>query len=198
MKKPKQKTKTTQSKKSSAKPKPTVEQLNDDERRRLLFAHKRKLKPLLESEKEAKAAVIAAFEAAKSQGIPKKELKLAISLETPDGEEALRLDLERSVRIARWTGAGVQLDMFGVPKMKPAEKYFEDGKRARLDDQARKPPSHLSTTDHKHWFEGYDSVAAAKNTERAREFQKPSDAAEKVLPLMATNGGTEAVDSLTH
>lgn len=187
-----------QAKKPSAKPtdkapRKTAEQLSDDQRMALLFSHKRKLVPLLAAEASAKAAVTKAFEFAKKEGIPKKEIKLAIALETDEGKQAARNDYEAQRRIARWMGVrlGASKDMF-------AEQYFDDGKRAALDDQARKPPKHLAVKDADKWMAGYDEGRQALNVSRATGgFKTLGEAAEGVLPLAPANGGAEAVDSLT-
>lgn len=208
----------------AAKPKPgkpkrekqTVEQLTDQERQKLLFSHKRKIKPLLEAEKLAKGAVTKAYELAKKEGIPKSELKLAIAYETEDGEEKQGKEIERILRIARWMNVplGSQFEMFSNgKKVKPSEKYFEDGRIAALDDQPRKPPSHIVDNMTVHWFEGYDVGRKAMNIERvATGFMTLGEVATSVVP---TNGngaeeededdlalvgghGAAAVDSLTH
>jgi hypothetical protein len=183
-------------------PKKTAEQMSDEQRRVLLFNHKRKLKPLLAAEKEAKAAVTKAFDVAKAEGIPKKDLKLAILLESDEGIEATKLDVERTQRIARWMGVGRQLDLFAATtKPTNAERHYEDGKLAALNDQPAKPPSHLSQKDHQHWLEGHAAGRTALNTERASGGFRPlSDVVDDLAEKAGIAGslGTEAPTHQVH
>src|SRR5262249_43368285 len=73
--------------KKTAPPKKTAEEISDRQRQALLLSHRRKLKPLLETERLAKAAVAKAKELAKKEGITWKDLQLAIQLESEEGEE---------------------------------------------------------------------------------------------------------------
>lgn len=177
-------------------PRKSVETLSDEQRQALLFSHKRKLVPLLASEAAAKAAVTKAFEIAKKEGIPKKEINLAISLETDEGKQAARNEYESQRRVARWMGVrlGQQKDMFG-------EQYFDDGKRAALDEQKRKAPSQLANKDADKWYAGFDEGRTTLNTSRASAgFKTLAEAAQGALPIGAIKptDGAEAVDSLTH
>jgi len=173
------------------KPKPTAEQLSDQQRQALLFARKRKLKPLLEDEKQAKAAVTKQYELAKKEGIPKKDLKLAIALESEDGIEAAKLDIERTNRIARWMGVGKQLELFSGKEI-AAERHYEDGRRAALDDQPARAPMHLAQKDAQHWLEGHATGRTALNAMRATQFKALAgvavpvgEAASKVVDQIA-------------
>lgn len=160
------------SKSTKTKPeKKTAEQLSDQERQRLLFAHRRKLKPLLAAKRNADDAVRKAFELAKKEGIPKKELDLAIRLETEDGVDAVRGQIEQMLRIDRWVGAeiGVQLEMFA--KQDSRERNFEDGRRAALDDKPAKPPGHLSQQAEKHWLDGHAEGVKQISVSRAEGFR---------------------------
>lgn len=175
-------------KQKAAKPKPTIEQLSDQQRQALLFSHARKLKPLLAVETEAKSAVTKAFELAKGEGVTKKEIKLKLALETEEGIEAAKAELERTNRVARWMGVGKQLELFGG-KETVAERHYEDGRRAALDDQPARPPSHLSQKDAEIWLSGHAAGRTSLNTERASTGFKPlGDIANKIVPAPEPNG----------
>jgi hypothetical protein len=166
--------------KKSQRAKPTPEALSDQQRQTLLFNHRRKLKPLLDAEAQAKAAVKKAYELAKKEGIPKQDIQLAIRLESDEGIEAAKNDLERTNRIARWLGVSKQLDLFG-DKETTAQRHFEDGRRAALDDQPAKPPSHLGTKDANTWHEGHAAGRTSLNESRIRGMAPLSEAADKVV-----------------
>lgn len=186
----KQKAKTKSNGNGMHKPKPTAEQLGEQDLQRLFFQHKRKLKPLLLAEATAKAAVTKAYEIAKKEGITKKELQLAIAMETDEGEEKIGAEVARTLRVARWMGIklGTQLEMFG--KDDPAEKDFEDGRRAALDDQPRKPPNHLSNAAQERWMSGHAAGTKQMNESREEGFKPLGDVARGIVP------GASAVDSI--
>lgn len=160
--------------------KPTPEALSDQQRQALLFNHRRKLTPLLEAESQAKAAVKKAYELAKKEGIPKQDLKLAMQLETDEGIEAAKNDLERTNRIARWLGVAKQLDLFG-DKETQVQRHFEDGRRAALNDQPARPPGHLGTKDAGTWLEGHSAGRTSLNESRIRDMAPLGDTVGKVV-----------------
>jgi phosphopantetheinyl transferase (holo-ACP synthase) len=167
----------------AARPKLTAEQLSDRERERLAHNHKQKLKPLLAAEKLAKAAVAKAKELAKKEGVPWKDIELLLKLETEEGAEKVRLDMERLLRLDRWAGAeiGVQLELTFKPK--PAEKAYDDGRRAALVGDPRRPPLHLSDSDAKHWIAGHENGSEQQNKANAQHFKPLGDAASNVTKI---------------
>ena len=180
------------------KTKPTAEQLSDQQRQTLMFSYKRKLKPLLAAEKEAKTDVSQTFEQAKKEGIPKKEILLAIQLESDEGIEKMKAEVERTHRIARWLGVGKQLDLFGAAeKQVSAERNFEDGRIAALNDLPAKPPGHLSQQAADTWLQGHAAGRTSLNTERASSGFKPlSEVVSDLIPdppPMPANGNAEHV-----
>lgn len=167
--------------------KPTAEQQSDQQRQALLFSHKRKIVPLLEAEKAAKAAVQKAYEFAKAEGVPKKEIKLLIQLGSEEGIEAIKNEVERTHRIARWLGIGKQLDLFGE-KETLSQRHFEDGRRAALNDQPAKPPLHLVSKDQQTWLEGHAAGRQTLNTQRIQTgFKTLGEAAGGVVPERAAD-----------
>ena len=120
-----------------------------------------------------------AYELAKKEGIPKQDIQLAIRLESEEGIEAAKNDLERTNRIARWLGVSKQLDLFG-DKETTAQRHFEDGRRAALDDQPPKPPSHLANKDASTWLEGHAAGRTSLNESRITQMGPLGEAAAKV------------------
>lgn len=192
--KPKARKEKTPKTPKASKPRPTQEQITEDQLKVLFFQYKRKLKPLLVAEANAKDAVRKLYEQAKKEGVTKKELELAIKLESDEGEEKIGAEVSRTLRIARWMGAtlGTQLEMF---EQSSAEKDFEDGKRAALDDQIRKPPAHLSQAAEQRWLAGYAEGVTQVNKTRESGFKPLGDVA---LGVVADAAGAEAVDSLAQ
>jgi hypothetical protein len=150
--------------------KPTAEALSDQQRQALLFAHARKLKPLLAAKKDAADEVSQAYELAKKEGITRKEIELKIALETGEGIEKIKLEVERTNRIARWMGVGKQLTLFGDSET-VAQRHYEDGRRAALNDQPAKPPAHLASKDADTWLQGHAAGRQSLNETRIRSMQ---------------------------
>lgn len=156
---------------SKAKPqavsaKPTAEQLSDMDRQRLLMDHKRRIKPLIAAAKEAASDLREAYELAKAEGVPKKQIEMAILLETEEGRTKVLGTFQSMIDVDRWMGKsiGTQLDMFD--KQSPKEAAFEQGRIAALNNEPRRAPTHLSDANATHWMEGHQSGTAQVNKSR--------------------------------
>lgn len=152
--------------KKAAPEKPTAEKLSDMDRQRLLMDHKRRIKPLLEAAKDAGADLREGFELAKSEGITKKMIEMAILLETEDGQKKVLGQFQWMIDVDRWSGktVGTQLELFD--KQSPKEAAFEQGRIAALNNEARRAPTHLSDANAQHWMEGHQSGTAQVNKSR--------------------------------
>lgn len=187
--------------------KPSLEKLSDQERQKLLLRHKNKIKPALAQLKEAQDDLRTLYETAKNDGIPKKEIELAISFETSEGIEKRKKEAEAVARVARWCGVGEQMDLFGKgDKLSRHERLFEDGRIAALNDQKCRPPDHLPQKDADVWMEGHAAGRTALNTERASGFKAPDgqltlgEAAKEVVDnlIPPTANGDAATVGATH
>jgi hypothetical protein len=159
--------------------------MSDQQRQALLINHKNRIGPLILAKERATGALSKAFELAKKEGIPKKDIELALKFERePDkegvgGVDKVKNDLERIHRIGRWLGFTDQLDLFGE-KETNAQRYYEDGRRAALNDRPASPPGHLSHRDAQTWLGGHAAGRLTLNAERARGFSPLSDAAKQI------------------
>lgn len=180
--KPKPKTKSAQS------AKPSAEQLSDMDRQRLMLDHKRRIKPLIEAKKEADSDLREAYELAKAEGITKKQIEIAILLETDEGRTKVLGQFQTMIDVDRWMGKsiGTQLELFD--KQSPSAAAFEQGRIAALQNEPRRPPSHLNDTGAKHWMEGHQSGTAQVNKARNDSltgFTKIGDAASEAVDSLA-------------
>jgi hypothetical protein len=180
--------------------KKTAEQLSDMDRQKLLFKHKNKLKPLLVAKKAAGDAVSKAYELAKKDGVPKKEIEFAIICETGEGVVETNMHLEMMQRVARWSGVGKQLELFGgKDDLTKQERVYEDGRIAALNDLPAKPPEHLAQKDAQTWLSGHAAGRTSLNTQRATTGFKPigdavTDLAEKAGISGVVNGSPPPVE----
>lgn len=135
-------------------------ELTDDEKRALLFIHKREYQATLEAKKKADAEFKNACKLAKAECGKNAvaDIKDLIALETPEGEAAHKDEIERKLRVARWAASplGTQFQFFesGGPAVDAA---FEAGKTAALDGKDRSPPHDPSVPQYTRWIEGWDA-----------------------------------------
>jgi hypothetical protein len=172
--------------------KPSAEQLTDQEYKKRLYMYVGRYKPALAAKKEAADDVRALIEEAKSAGIPKKDIELAIELETAEGELSIADDVKRIFRVARWAGSkiGTQLELFAKPDKK-IDPVFDEGYRAGLRNEIGKPPAHHGQNAAQRWLSGYHDGLKHLNETRAERFggMKPLGA---VAAAVAEGLGKEA------
>jgi hypothetical protein len=175
----------------------TTEQLSEDQQQQLFFQHKQSYEQKLAAKKAADAAFKNACKIAKAE-LGKRavdRIKLAIALGTEEGDADLRARIEGDLQVARWMGSsvGTQFEMFDADRTPAVDRAFEDGKRARFNNEPRKPPHAPSTPQYTRWMEGYDSgqetiSAGFKSTEKPEGSVPRSDWAKD---LAEQNKGVE-------
>lgn len=159
--------------------------LSEDELRCLLFGHKAKVEACDRAVAEAKAVLVqkkaerkAALALAKKEYGPNAEADIAELqlLEQPKGPEALKIDIERRLRLARWNNIAVGTQFtFDDFEATPAVDYArEEGKIAGLKGAPKKPPYDPSLPQFKAWMEGYDEGQAIALSD-FRDKLKPLD-----------------------
>lgn len=137
--------------------------------------------------KECKAAL-------KADGYTVKQMQIADDLESISGEEKLTKHVEAVFKVAKWQGHPLakQLDLFGGQSAAPgyAERAFDAGRRASMQDQPRKPPHSPESEEYKMWMEGY----ASHQAELAENFKKqvPKKARKRAEKVVAEEDGANA------
>lgn len=165
------------------KPKKTVEAVTDEQRQAKHFQHLKDYERDLTLKKSADARLKATEERIKKEGGVVKMIKLAVALKTEEGELAFQTRIAQEAEIARWHGVGIQLDLFGKQKKSVAEKHFEDGKRAALNDDPAKPPEYLGQKEAQHWLSGHAEGRKTLNVDRATTGFKPiGEVATDLIP----------------
>lgn len=138
-------------------------ELTDDERRALLFQHVKAYEDKLAAKKKADAELKNTCKLAKAE-LGKDavaDIKDVIALKTPEGEAALKIEIERQIRIARFMNAPMGHQFTFSEDMRPStDKAFEKGKCAGLDGQAASPPHDPSVPQYGSWMEGWHAGQA--------------------------------------
>jgi hypothetical protein len=141
-------------------------ELTEDEKRVLLYSfkakcaeHDRKIAKTQSILTNAKAAKKSTLELAKSEyGVDAKaDIEELMILELPGAGEALKIEIERKLRLARYANVpeGFQASMFEPDRRPDTERARELGKTAALAGEVCKPPYDPSVPQYKEWIEGY-------------------------------------------
>jgi hypothetical protein len=150
--------------------------LSDEDRLNLLMQHKAAYEHRLAGKKKADADFKNACKLAKSElgEHAVEEIKLAISLETDEGEAELRARMERQVRVARWMGASVgtqfDLGLGAAGEMSSTDRAFAEGKRAAAAGEKCTPPAHYApgSPDYEFWINGHHEQGGIATIGRGR------------------------------
>jgi hypothetical protein len=141
-------------------PKQTVEDLSDEDHQSLTFQHKASYQQKLAAKKKADADFKNACKLAKAELGPNAvaDIKLAIELESEEGQTAVRERRAREARIARWMAAdiGTQAD-FDFDGMSGTDRAFAEGKLAASKGERCKPPGHYQpgSPQYEFWINGH-------------------------------------------
>lgn len=118
----------------------------------------------------------------KADGFTVAQVEAAILMETAEGEEKLRVEMQELLQAAKWVGVpwGSQLDMFNEPDRTPAvDKAHDAGMRASMADKSRKAPHAPESPQAASWYAGYDEHQA----ELAKAFKRsPGNSNVKPFP----------------
>lgn len=173
-------------------------QPSDDQVQALTRQHAQKRAKLLEAEKRAKADRMNFDKVIKSDlgahGLA--DIKLLEKLETPEGEEEVRAEMERRARVFRWAGIpiGTQGSLFDEDRRPIEDRAFDEGKRAGMEGKHCEPPHPAGTSAASRWVEGWHAGQAILAT----GFKKPADTPEVLRPEGNEPKGADDFDSAAN
>lgn len=137
-------------------------ELSEEQLQGLMFRHKERYEHLLGLKKVADKSLKDFCKIIKADlgdgGLD--DIKVAIQLETAEGEARFKERMERQARVARWMGLdlGTQGSLFGEDRRPGEDKAFEEGKRAGMSGKERRPPTYdPSSPQARAWLKGYDA-----------------------------------------
>lgn len=146
-------------------PKTTIEGISDDQLYSLTEQHRQKYELVLEAKNKANKALIDLGKVIKADLGAKglQDIKDLIALDTPEGEAAMKAEVERRVRLLRWMQVpiGSMGDMFAETDRTPIkDRAFSEGKRQGLAGESINNPHHHTTEAHRALQSGYDAGQA--------------------------------------
>jgi hypothetical protein len=149
--------------KAAAKPSPAVAAAStspdtDAEAKALFLRALPKIAELKAKLNTANANLRNAYKQAKADGFLKKDFDVAFEIQGAEGEKAKKAAIARELTIAKWLGCdlGAQLDLFMQDARVPAaDRAFEEGQTASMQNKAAKPPYDPSTEQYRRYMAGF-------------------------------------------
>lgn len=146
-------------------PKIGSNELNDEQRYSLTEQHRQKYEALLEKQKAAVKALKDFGKVVKSDlgasGL--QDIKDLITLSTPEGEAAVKAEMERKARVLRWmlVPMGTNGELFPSNDPTPiTDRAFAEGRRQGLAGETISNPHHPTTEACRSHVAGYDAGQA--------------------------------------
>lgn len=173
-------------------PKVTIESMNDDQLYSLTEQHRQKYEVLIEAKHKSNKALIDYGKIIKSDlgATGLQDIKDLISLDTPEGEAAMKAGMERQARVMRWMNIpiGTQGALFGEPDRTPlTERAFNEGKRQGLAGEKNDNPHHHTTEANRCHNDGY---AEGQATLATKGFGKLETVDAKAIQASAALGSS--------
>lgn len=131
--------------------------LTEDEQHALHLRHCREYEVALGAKKKVDAEFKNVGKRIKSEDDSVAKVKKTILARTPEGEAALKAEMEETANVLRWSGVSVgeTLDLFPVDRAPAIDRAKHEGKRAGLAGEPRKPPHDPSVPQYGAWLDGY-------------------------------------------
>lgn len=181
-------------------------ELTDDEKRALLFQHKRKYETALADKRAADAEFKNVCKKAKAEcgWAAVDEIKDAIAFEAPNGQQLFAAEVERKQRIARWLGlpVGAQVEFNFTDRTPVDDRAFDAGKVAGMEGKDCKPPAscHAPEKWTAGWHDGQAVLMSAFTKVKAAGGEGEVDATEAagaeededLRPNFLKTGGVES------
>lgn len=150
--------------------------LSEDESRALTLHHKRLYEAADALVERAKADRKAVGDQAKAD-LGKGAVADIKDLILAGDEVKTKAAIERSMRLARWSGIpiGFQVDMF-ADRQPAEEKWANDGRTAGMAGERCEPPAHLPPSGHQIWIEHWHGGQAVLMSAFAKKKPPELDA----------------------
>jgi hypothetical protein len=139
-------------------------QADDDERRALFLNHVSKRKRLIEAKDAAVAALRDDAKSIKASGLTVAQVEVAIRMQTPEGESAVRERIASELQAAKWVGSAIGTQFsFDLEDRTPAvDRAYDEGKQAFLEDKRATPPYAPGVPQYTQWLSGYHDAQDAR------------------------------------
>jgi hypothetical protein len=152
----------------------------DPDKRALFLRDKSDYAKAMEKLGKAQSAVRLLGKTIKSDGFTLRQIKLAIQLDSPEGEAEFKSLIANDLLAAQYAGApiGSQLQLFLEPDRTPAtDTAYSEGQKASMENRAADPLYDPSTEQHRSFMAGFhDHQAKLAKGINPMDEPKPSRA----------------------
>jgi hypothetical protein len=167
----------------------------DPDKRALFLSDKDAYAKAKERLNKAQQAVRALGKVIKADGFSMRQIKLAIQLETPEGEADFKALVANDLLAAQYQGAaiGSQLQLFLEPDRTPAvDMAFDEGTKDCLEGKAAKPGYAPETEQYRRYMEGYHGETARRVAAGIGSDVKPNPTRAEILQTARDKQASEA------
>lgn len=119
----------------------------------------------------------AVYKDAQRDGFTKDQFETAILCSDPEGEAKVQEKIAKALQAAQFVGAmlGKNLLNFEEPDRTPAaDRAFEEGQRASMENKAALPPYAPETEQYRRYMDGFHSHQASLVTAGMKQINPPS------------------------
>lgn len=155
----------------------------DPDKRALFLKNKDDYAKAMERLGKAQSTVRSLGKVIKSDGFTLRQIKLAIQLDSPEGEAEFKSLIANDLLAAQYQGAaiGSQLQLFLEPDRTPAvDIAFSEGEKCSMENKAAVPPYDPSTPQHKAFMAGFHEHQSkiAKGIKPLKDGEPPRTTSE--------------------
>lgn len=135
-------------------------ELTPEEKQALHFAHIKEYQVADAALKKAQAEIKNVGKRIKAEGGSVAQVKKSIQAMTPEGEAALKAEMEDTAQVLRWAGVevGETKDMFPTDRRPSEDRAFEAGKIAGMRGDDMRPPHDPSVPQYQRWLDGWHAA----------------------------------------
>lgn len=186
------------------KPAPTVvagSNTLDPDKRALFLKDKAEYAKLKERANKASQALRAHGKIIKSDGFTLRQIKLAVQLDTPEGEAEFKSLVANDLLAAQYAGApiGSQLTLFLEPDRTPAvDMAADEGTKDAMEGKSAKPGYDPSTPQHKSYLDAYHAEQKRMVKTGIGSDVKPNPTRAEVLAVSRAKAAGESETDTKH
>lgn len=173
----------------------------DPDTRALFLSNKTAYAKAMKRLGDAQSAVRTLGKTIKADGFSIRQIRLAIQLETPEGEAEFKSLIANDLLAAQYAGApiGSQLTLFLEPDRTPAsDMAFDEGVRDSIEGKTAKPGYSPETEQARRYLEGYHQETERRVKSGIKSDVKPNPTRAETLAASRDKAAQSAESDKFH